>query len=219
MFHSIRSFLQEKHFLKNSTIDNIWWKTYYNSFSKLNLPEQTIIFKFIHDRLPNGARDHKYYNFRDKQCPQCQCDSEDEDHILQCYSIKRRQARAEWLKEISDYLLQNHTPIGVKQLIMRHLLHWLEPTANTINTHDKVAPELQKVLKQQMNIGWKHFSRGRLSIEWGNIIIGHLENEKITNISAEKWGADLLHINWKHIVYLKYGGNVAQIFMAIHPNK
>jgi hypothetical protein len=39
-----------------------------------------------------------------------------------------------------------------------------------------------------------------MSIEWGNIIFGHLEKEKITNTSAEKWEADLLYINWKHIL-------------------
>jgi hypothetical protein len=37
-------------------------------------------------------------------------------------------------------------------------------------------------------------------IKVGHIIHQHLEKEKITNINAEKWGSDLLYINWKHIL-------------------
>jgi phage terminase large subunit-like protein len=157
-FHSIslRSYFQDKHSWKNHTIDNIWWKTYHNSITKLNLPEKTIIYKFIHDRLPTRSRDHKYYNYRDKQCPLCQSDNEDEDHILRCFSIKRRKAREEWLKELSDYLSKNHTPIEVKQLLMKHLLHWLEPATNTLICCAEEKHELKKALQQQSIIGWKN---------------------------------------------------------------
>jgi hypothetical protein len=39
-----------------------------------------------------------------------------------------------------------------------------------------------------------------LSIECTNIIRSHLEQEKIHHINAEKWAADLLYINWRHIL-------------------
>jgi hypothetical protein len=100
------------------------------------------------------------------------------------------------------YLSLNHTPIGLKQIIMRHLLHWLKPTDNSTAGHDEENTETDdkkleifKALNQQKLIGWNHFIRGRICIEWGKISYNHFENGKITNISAEKWGLDLLAIN------------------------
>jgi hypothetical protein len=54
----------------------------------------------------------------------------------------------------------------------------------------------------QYDIGWRHFMRGRISIEWGNIMQHHLEVNQIKNMSAEKWGTGLLFINWKHILHI-----------------
>jgi hypothetical protein len=201
-YHSIylRTYLKDKHNWSNKTIDSIWWKIYYNSLSKLSSPEKVIIYKFIHNRLPTKARDQKYYSFRNKACDHCQCDHENEDHILQCHSAKRKLCRDVWLNEINDYLSQNHTPMEVKQLITTNLHQWLESISIT-DTYDELSnPETNKASKQQFNIGWKHFLRGRLTIEWGYIIQQHLDKEKIHNMNAEKWGSDLLAIHWKHIL-------------------
>jgi hypothetical protein len=101
---------------------------------------------------------------------------------------------------IQDYLSKNHTPLEVKAVIMQQLHNWLE-TTRIINTqHDIDIPDLNLAATQQSAIGWKHFIRGRLTIEWGNIIHRHLQKENITNMNAEKWGSDLLYINWKHVL-------------------
>jgi hypothetical protein len=65
-YHSIafRKYLQDKYNWSNSTIESIWWKPYHNSILNLNSMERTIIFNFIHDRLPTNVRDNKYYSFR-----------------------------------------------------------------------------------------------------------------------------------------------------------
>jgi hypothetical protein len=201
-YHStyLRDYLKRKHSWSNKVIDSIWWKPYFNSLSKLSYPEKVIIYKFINDRLPTKARENKYYNFRDKQCNQCQCDIEDEDHILKCYSIKRHQSRTEWLTELSSYLSQNHTPAEIKQVILHNLNQLLEPSANIDIVTDPETFELNKANNQQSMIGWRHFIRGRMSIEWGKTISNHLFDEKLYHISAEKWAADLFSLNWKHIL-------------------
>jgi hypothetical protein len=109
----------------------------------LSSPEKVFIYKFINDRLPTKARDHKYNSFRNKQCSQCQCDNENEDHILQCFSLKRKQAQKVWSDELEDFLSQNHTPHEVKLTIMTQLNNWLEPM-DIINTrYDMENLELQ----------------------------------------------------------------------------
>jgi hypothetical protein len=88
----------------------------------------------------------------------------------------------------------------VKQLISTNLHHWLESTGIIETCDENSNPEMNKASKEQCNIGWKHFLRGRLTIKWGYIMQQHLDKEKIHSMSAEKWGSDLLSINRKHIL-------------------
>ena len=55
-------------------------------------------------------------------------------------------------------------------------------------------------MKQQKAIGWRHFIRGRISIEWGKCIQDHIQQFEITGITADEWGSTLLSINWKNIL-------------------
>jgi hypothetical protein len=106
----------------------------------------------------------------------------------------------EWINDLSSYLSQKHTPVGAKHIILHNLTQWLEPS-NTIELPiDLTFEDLTKATQQQQRIGWRHFIRGRLSIEWGKFINLHLIQEKLYDISAEKWASDLLSINWKHIL-------------------
>jgi hypothetical protein len=59
-----------------------------------------------------------------------------------------------------------------------------------------------KVYEQQSNIGWKHFARGRWTIEWGTLINSHLAKQSHHKFNAEHWGSKLLGITWKHILSL-----------------
>jgi hypothetical protein len=46
--------------------------------------------------------------------------------------------------------------------------------------------------------------RGRLTLLWGEIINDHLSQNDIANMTAEKWGTQLVQINWQHILQLWY---------------
>jgi hypothetical protein len=63
-------------------------------------------------------------------------------------------------------------------------------------------PNIIKAIKTQTELGWNHFIRGRISIEWGHIINDHKTNTETKDFKAETWGANLLHINWKYIIQL-----------------
>jgi hypothetical protein len=61
---------------------------------------------------------------------------------------------------------------------------------------------LETTLRTQNNIGWEHFLRGRMTIEWGHQINQHISTQPQHNITAEQWGAKLIAINWKYILKL-----------------
>jgi hypothetical protein len=202
-FHSIRlrEFLQAKYAWSNHTIEIIWWQVYSTSISDLSNHEKVIIFKFINNQLPTKARDNKYYNYRTKHCDLCQCDFEDEDHIVLYRSVNRQQLRQEWLNEITiTYLSEPHTSANIRNSIINNLTNWFEPNDSSEPTEYLDQNDILKVINKQQAIGWRHFIRGRLSIDWGHLINIHLTFNKITEINAEKWGIDLLRINWKFIL-------------------
>ena len=100
-----------------------------------------------------------------------------------------------------NYSLQyelTSTLVSIKDVIYNKMHSWLEPIID--NTNYEQYDELNKAIKQQDDIGWRHFIRGRLTIEWGNIINSHLEVRNIKQYNAEKWGTKLLEINWKYIL-------------------
>ena len=200
-YHSIplRKYYQKKYKWSDKTIENIWWKSYFNSLANYNTTDRTKIFKFINDRWATKARDHKYYKFRPKFCGHCQGQLENEDHIIRCLSKRREEIRAEWLQEVETFLLNENTPILVKHAIYDNLELWLEPS--TISTNEYIYPSnILKALNHQQDIGWDQFIRGRISIEWGHIINEFMSTSDKKDFKAETWGANLLSINWKYII-------------------
>ena len=89
----------------------------------------------------------------------------------------------------------------MKHAIYDNMKMWLEPS--TILTNDiTYPPNILRALHKQQAIGWRHFIRGRMSIDWGQIINDHPNNSETKDFKAETWGANLLHINWKYIIKL-----------------
>jgi hypothetical protein len=62
--------------------------------------------------------------------------------------------------------------------------------------------EVMKVYEIQSNLGWQHFVRGKVVIEWGNLINDHIATQRRYLFNAEHWGTKLLSINWKYILEL-----------------
>lgn len=48
---------------------------------------------------------------------------------------------------------------------------------------------------QQNTMGWRHFIRGCLSIEWGIFIHQNIQQQKLRGITQEQWGVQVLATN------------------------
>ena len=95
-----------------------------------------------------------------------------------------------------------HTPSDVKDAICNSLQLWLDPTdmdnlANTAGLQD-----VMSAVTSQDDIGWNHFVRGRVSMDWGAIINSHLQLNTITNFMAEQWRSKMIEINWKYVLQI-----------------
>ena len=154
--------------------------------SKLDPNDKIRVKKFIHNRLPTNGREHLYYDHQPAVCHLCKGAPETEDHIIKCPTASRKSLRTEWISEMKTFLSLAHTPSAVKDAICNNLQLWLDPTdtdnlANTAGLQD-----VTSAVTSQDDIGWNHFIRGRVSMDWGAIINSHLQLNTITNFTAEQ---------------------------------
>jgi hypothetical protein len=107
---------------------------------------------------------------------------------------------------MKEFLSNKHTPPDVKEAIYMGLYSWLEP----IEKVQKDFGVANKANIQQDILGWRHFIRGRLSIEWGICIHQYAQQQKFTGLTQEQWGAQVLAINWKYILKLWNERNIVE---------
>ena len=100
--------------------------------------------------------------------------------------------RYEHIKTLRGFIFTD-----VKNAIINELTKWLDPTISS-TAFLPTTQAIQQALSKQHNIGWRNFVRGRLSMDWGEIINTHIQQENISNMNAEKWGTTILNINWKY---------------------
>jgi hypothetical protein len=104
---------------------------------------------------------------------------------------------------MTEYLKESHTTGHIRDTICQGLFTWLEMGRDKHNipqvpTNSRTIATYQT----QTALGWHHFVRGRMAIEWGNAINDHLARQTQYSFSAETWGNKILSINWKYILQL-----------------
>jgi hypothetical protein len=143
------------------------------SLDKLSFNDQIRMNKFISDRTATNKRDHRYYSYRTNLCHACFSQEEDEDHIIQCHTHQRCVVRQKWITALKNYLSRKHTPIERRQGIMQGIMAWMEPMVESdIPLAELVQPQ-RKIEQWKEAIGWRHFIRRRIPIQWGQLINDH----------------------------------------------
>jgi hypothetical protein len=172
-----------KHGWSAETIDSLWWPIYYQSLAKLTDPDKLRIQKFfVNKRMPTLQREQKYYDKTTSSghCKQCRLYNETEDHIIRCQIPTRQKIRDEWRKEFSKFLSESHTSSAIRDAICHGFYNWLESGRNTIGIPSVPTrkSDVMQVYHMQANIGWQHYVRGRIIIDWGSLINKHLVTQR-----------------------------------------
>jgi hypothetical protein len=93
------------------------------------------------------------------------------------------------------------------QLFIVHPLRWVRedsqnPTPKPATPFPHGFNQPCNLLKQeyhaQSNIGWKIFTKGRITRQWQNYINHHLKNKGIT-LPKDEWAAKLIIALWEHL--------------------
>jgi hypothetical protein len=202
----LREYMVHKYDWSQDIPDKIWWKCNEKALDQLHINDRARIQKFLFNRWATNHREALYYAHAQAACSACQEPDETADHILRCSDPRRIEIRTQWLAELAEYMTDHHTPSEVNDVIISGLSTWFkaEPHTSSRHIHPSSSADLRKAVREQNQIGWDHFVKGRLTKEWASFINHEMTRKKIDTkyYSAEKWGSDIISINWKYVLEL-----------------
>jgi hypothetical protein len=206
-FSSIQmySHYQDKYKWTDNTLKAIWWEAHGKALYCYSTKKQTIIQKFIHERIACNSRESKYYLHRSPHCHLCKESIEDHNHILKCKMCSNRNLlRKKFIMQIGDKLKLLGTNQDSTRLIIMSLTNWLDNKAhpNIFEVVPDASSYLVQAMKEQSEIGWDQWFRGRISNTWGYLYQNDVQNGRalVNHPSADKWGKEVITITWNFVL-------------------
>jgi hypothetical protein len=198
----MREYYQEKYGWNDATMESIWWQIFESAIPAFSANEQTTLYKYIHRRLPCNIREYTYYEYKSPICSTCKIEIETQNHVLQCTGCdKRHKLKKNYLLSVYNIMEKLNTNDELARVIVMCISAWLcgqeIPRFKDISTGELSG--LEEAYNDQAKIGWEHMLRGRWSIKWGNIynISKKTRESSQPNLSAEKWGKDIIVLTWR----------------------
>jgi hypothetical protein len=200
----LRAHLEKSNSWHKNEIDNIWWKVYEMAFNDICKTHHKFIQKFVHNRLPCNYQQNKFYPYKNLICRACNIEVETQQHILTCVACpEQTKIRKKYLLELSVLLDNQRTNAATTTILLQNVKCNLN---NSIcESIQSMVPDATKTLllasKQQADIGWDHWWKGRLSQEWAALVNYDISTVKsgIRFNSSEKWAKDIIKLNWDFV--------------------
>ena len=164
-----RNFMMTKYAWSPAVISNIEWQLLNNFIKKKSYSTKKTMKKFIHNWLASGKKNYG----QPLLCPYCKepdNPSMSHDHFLTCSESTIR--KEERLTLLEEKLKQLKTPTTLQSGIIRGVREYYNNVTHIIG---------QRLdLRKQHEIGWEHFSKGRVSINLTKSMSKHYKNEQLT---------------------------------------
>lgn len=211
-YHSIqiREYMIQKYKWSEKIVDNIWWEIHGKQMQTLSPQQQTIIHKYIHNKLPCNKNQNRYYQYCSDKCYVCEKEIECQIHVLRCKECSQRnKTRKNYLVNLKRYLEATRTNTTTIRVLIHYIGSWLNQTECA--PIEEIAPEASPTLKMAINhqtkLGWEQWFYGRLSIHWGKMydydnthrteILRDMNTRSITTV---KWGKSIIEMGWHFLI-------------------
>jgi hypothetical protein len=188
----------------NSTYNSIWWDIHGIGLKSLHVGERTTIQKYLQKRLPSNKRENTYYGYISPYCKKCG-EIETQIHILQCQECATRiSLKDTYIRTLTQFLESSRLDESTIRVIIANVRAWVTntrpPALRTIAPD--AAPLLRTALKEQNQIGWDHWFKGRISNKWAELYIQNLmlHEHPTRNASIERWGAKIIKLTFHYVL-------------------
>ena len=170
-----RSFLQAKYNWTQSTREAIAWESFEKCASTPSLEHPVTRSKLVHNWLNLGAQRARFgtngvISELERSCPYCK-QAEDFTHLLTCTAPRAIKFRYDAMIPLRKFL---STSGAGGKAILKAVKAWtaapMDPVV--IEAEDdayNINGPVDIAMASQHQIGWLHFFRGFVSVEWGNV--------------------------------------------------
>ena len=184
----------DKKQVNQHTMPLIDMKTMVDGIGPLSLNMNRFISKWSCDCLATG-KNMMHWKMRHKsQCPMCNEDNEDTNHILQCQSDISIKKFDTTVHTLLKKLLCLKTRFYVLAAIRNELYSWRRKQPTPDITY--LPMDLQVVILQQRQVGWKQFLEGFIVSGWGQYMQRFYSSQGAKNTGA-LWAKRLVKYAWE----------------------
>ena len=146
-------------------LTEVAWDSF-TSITNSHRTQRTTIVKHVHGIAPTGHIAHRNSTCYDAGCPSCECDREDNNHLLICPAASREAWRNQTFIGIATVKRDNSDPV-LKRILQAGL-------RSIQDNPDGVCPlehphEYRMLIEQQNALGWDQLYRGRWSKLWSQL--------------------------------------------------
>jgi hypothetical protein len=186
-------------------IDNLWWSLQPKTLHRFSRNDRFRLIKFNYDLLRTRKKDHQYDPSCSPNCPNCKSDAEDSFHILQCPSNSaQRQTLLNQLQMTMQDSLKDH-PLTICMYTAVGAVLNRQPVPDITTLSLDTSEYLVDAYRQQTEIGWDNFCKGRWTKLWEPLLNHELYLAKQKGfqkktISAEKWASNVLFDIWNGVL-------------------
>jgi hypothetical protein len=158
-----------------------------------------------------GRQLHRIDKERSNLCPVCELADEDQTHFLICPDDRCR-SNFQLQLALLHKSLQKKKILGAVWSQIKHRLlsatgYSASPTFPEVSGNDAIAHHLRVAIREQNDIGWINFLRGRISRHWGRAQAVYYHEAQLTSnvLSASTFQTALIrgawtffHGTWEH---------------------
>ena len=186
------------------TFAKVDWDSHEIAFRKLGQTRfRTRVVQFEHRWLPMGRQLHRIDSEKSSLCPICRTMEEDQTHFLTCTDDRCRSNFTLQLTLLHKSLQKKKILGAVWTQIKSRLLYEVgystqPPTFPVAAPHGKIAQSIQQAVREQCEIGWINFLRGRISRHWGKAQGVYYHEAQIASktLSAQTFQTTLIKSLW-----------------------
>lgn len=196
-------YIQQKNGWTPSVMKYIHWDAH-GSALRQRPERRTHMTKLLHELLPTTGQANKF-DKGTRRCPLCPSQTEDRDHILCCIHSTRQQWREKFLQELNDHCRNAGTAPLLQEVLVKGIQQWLltpQASSQSIEGH---ASEIQWLIHQQNQIGWRQIFHGRCSVQWARLQDLHFQRTQphdgastasTVKQTGERWLVNLILFVW-----------------------
>jgi len=155
-----------------NVINTIDWESFTKIIRQMTQSHTTIV-KRIHGIAPTGHIANRNNGTLSAKCPSCECEREDNNHIITCPADSRKEWRQATLRIAKTLQLHRSDPT-LKTILLEGLNKFL--TQQTEVHETEYPTQYHPLIQEQNALGWDQLYRGRWSNQWSKMHTLYAEN-------------------------------------------